>query len=491
MPIPKEHADRYVYHTTHLRNLESILSHGILSCNEQPRHACKHFSIATKSIQDRRAQMKVPAGPGGVVHDYIPLYFTKLSPMLLQLVKAKKVDQEYLLHFAFPIKLIEQHNVVFTDAAANSGLKPNFFADSDDLCRLNWPAIDLTTWGSKIESIDYKHERMAEALVHCRLDPTEALFIVVWNDSIIDDVQHIYSRVGLTPPTMRLNGQGENHAFTHIATKVPADMHGKSIACGPILKSHRLAQVLDADAAVATRPTPRFSSLDDLLGALKEKGLAALPETAELIGLEADDSVRRVSADQDIWNEMGVVQIGLEGDKKKHLQDVGYHTMRVVQQLKEIRRFEELSRTDQNLVELAAYLHDIGRGPKSRWANSGGILQEDADHAIRSVEMLLRILYEEVHLDRALSRALCKLVCYHDIVEDVFLNIPKNAEAEFLNFDEHVVSVIGNEHDLDLLIALGLACTHIACIDRGVQRPMKPWVDILRRRALRALGKRS
>ncbi|MGQ7112742.1 DarT ssDNA thymidine ADP-ribosyltransferase family protein, partial [Escherichia sp. TWPC-MK] len=34
--------------------------------------------------QHRRSEMRVTCGPGGVVHDYVPFYFTKRSPMLLK-----------------------------------------------------------------------------------------------------------------------------------------------------------------------------------------------------------------------------------------------------------------------------------------------------------------------------------------------------------------------------------------------------------------------
>ncbi len=65
MPVPAAHARRFVYHTTHLSNLEGVLRHGILSYNEQRRLGLDHHSIAAQSIQDRRARMTVTTGPGG------------------------------------------------------------------------------------------------------------------------------------------------------------------------------------------------------------------------------------------------------------------------------------------------------------------------------------------------------------------------------------------------------------------------------------------
>src|SRR5688572_3321737 len=93
MPIPDEHKHRFAYHFTHLDNLKNALTNGLLSCNKQISLGIAHHSIAASEIQKRRAKMVVTRDPGGVVHDYVPLYFTKLSPMLLQIVRSKNVDQ--------------------------------------------------------------------------------------------------------------------------------------------------------------------------------------------------------------------------------------------------------------------------------------------------------------------------------------------------------------------------------------------------------------
>ena len=87
MSIPTEHRTRYVYHMTHLENLESILQNELLSTNEKTRLGIKHKNIANHGIQNRRAAMNVTCGPMGTVHDYVPFYF---SPSVsLQVSKSK------------------------------------------------------------------------------------------------------------------------------------------------------------------------------------------------------------------------------------------------------------------------------------------------------------------------------------------------------------------------------------------------------------------
>jgi hypothetical protein len=87
MPIPITHRHRLVYHFTLLDNLPGIIQGGLLSPNAQRRQRATHRSIAEQGIQAGRARMRVPCGPGGVVHDYVPFYFTNLSPMLQSVVK--------------------------------------------------------------------------------------------------------------------------------------------------------------------------------------------------------------------------------------------------------------------------------------------------------------------------------------------------------------------------------------------------------------------
>jgi hypothetical protein len=120
MPIPREHQRRLIYHLTHISNVSLILKHGILANTDRVVPLRRRRSIAEQGIQARRAAMVVPCGPGGVVHDYVPLYFGSLSPMLLSVVNRKNVDQMEIVYFEYAIALVERDDVVFTDSSANT-----------------------------------------------------------------------------------------------------------------------------------------------------------------------------------------------------------------------------------------------------------------------------------------------------------------------------------------------------------------------------------
>ena len=67
--IPKEHKWRYFFHMTDFQNLESLLQHGLLCTNLKNTHGIQHKNIANELIQERRADMEVPCGQKGKLHD--------------------------------------------------------------------------------------------------------------------------------------------------------------------------------------------------------------------------------------------------------------------------------------------------------------------------------------------------------------------------------------------------------------------------------------
>lgn len=72
-----------IYHITHIRNLPSILeAGGLISSSRLQQQGIIYVDIAYQSIQNRRANTRVPCGAGGVLHDYVPFYFAPRSPML-------------------------------------------------------------------------------------------------------------------------------------------------------------------------------------------------------------------------------------------------------------------------------------------------------------------------------------------------------------------------------------------------------------------------
>ncbi len=417
MPIPPAHTNRFVYHFTHIENLVDILQTGFL-CNNHSDFPERCRSIADPGIQARRAEMDVSCGPGGKVHDYVPLYFGSLSPMLLAVVNKKNVDQMDILYFEFPISLVSRDDVVFTDASANTAVPPNFYSDPSDLGALNWPAVDSLRWGSSDDVV--KHQRMAEVLVCSHLPLSEAARVVVWNEATKKRVEAIVREAGVPFPQITFESPNRRHYFTKFTDK---EEKGQSIVTGPRGIANVYKQACKEIAKKAGQQSnAAFGTPKKLLEALREN-FGCLPQTAELVGLRSANGVHRNTVD--------------------------VHTLEVVENLRSLREFADLPPDYQDRVELAAYLHDIGKGPKSRWADNGGLQKVDPDHAVRAMPMMVEILTEHVKkVKQENAELILKLVCYHDLVGEV---LGKGRD------EQQIVDVARTKLELDMLFALGKA----------------------------------
>ncbi|MEN4905101.1 DarT ssDNA thymidine ADP-ribosyltransferase family protein [Luteimonas sp. TWI1437] len=419
MRIPAAHAHRYVYHFSHIDNLPGLLKHGFLS-NNHPQFPKKHRSIASSGIQKRRAAMQVTCAPGGCVHDYVPLYFGSVSPMLLGVVNAKNVDQYDILYFEFPITLVDQPCAVFSNASANTQVPPTFYSDPADLHKLDWAAIDCRKWGNVDEN--FRHRRMAELLVRGQLPVTAATRCVVWNEDVKKRVQAI---VGATPfPAIQFQNNRERpHWFTDFANGGTA-----SVVKGPgeIAMTFKQACAAVNEHAGSHASTAKFTNLKELRNGLRAD-FGCLPETAELVGLKSENGV--------------------------HKRTVDVHTKEVVERLLSLPEFAALEEEPQLLVEIAGYLHDIGKGPRARWDTNDGLQKVDPNHPVGAMPMMVAILIKHVGTVSKVSvRKLMKLVCYHDLVGDVL-----GKERD----EQQIVDVIDSKEELDMLFALGKADTTV------------------------------
>lgn len=181
MTLPANHSQRYVYHFTHIDNLESLFSNNMLSNNELMRRTTPTLSIAEPDIQARRATMQVTCGPGGVVHDYVPFYFCTRSPMLLGVVNKRNIDQLDIIYLEFKLSKLINYDFVFTESSANAFTPPNFYDNLAHLDNLEWDLIDSLKWAPPTNK---KQQKMAEFLVYNRVSISDIENIVVWNEGI-------------------------------------------------------------------------------------------------------------------------------------------------------------------------------------------------------------------------------------------------------------------------------------------------------------------
>lgn len=405
-----KYSGRFVYHFTYIDNLDEIIKNGLLSTNLKTKKGIIHKDIANNEIQRRRSEMRVTCGPGGVIHDYVPFYFTKRSPMLLNVIKGKNVDQEGIIYLAVPIEAVEDKSVIFSNSSANTLIPPTFYCDANDLDKLNWDIIDSWIWVPATEKL--KQQKMAELLIYDKVNFSDISFIVVWDSFIRDHVTQLLKNNGFDNFDIRCdNSSFENHYFNDFNAKGRVN-----IVSGPKILLSETKKCIKY--IIENKPlNPVFGNISDALNAI-EFNFGCIKELSDIDGLETDNPI--------------------------HKEDVGAHSRRVAGLLNKEPVFHELSEKEQHVVTLAAYLHDIGKGPKTRWKD--GIQKVDDTHPIKSLPMLKRILSEEIGgLSNKEIRQIVTLVVYDDLVGDI-IGHKRN--------EDQMQKIIKIKSDVDMLILI-------------------------------------
>lgn len=422
MAIPDVHKWRYIFHFTDVRNLDSIIKNGLLCTNEKNAKGIEHKNIANMTIQERRANMDVTGGPGGKVHDYVPFYFSSMNPMLLSKLIQKNVDQQYIIYLCIKIQRIEKDDAVFTDASANTVNPPMFYDDVVDLNQLDWTVIDKKSWG--VADDDERHRKMAEALIHQKVDISEVDAVLVFNGGIKTGVEKLFKENGVKAPAIIYDGDRRLSNYHFYYTKFfIASQKSESLVTGPSTLLHLYKRLIEEVKSERQFP----------------KGSYPYATVSEL--------VKAIDRDFSVLPELKAV-VGLLQDYEPHNDTVDDHTKNVVSEMKQTEYYQNASPDLRAVLEFSAYLHDIGKGPKGKW-KEGKMKGPYPDHPADTIPMLKRILVEEIkELSEDAIRRICMMVVYHDIVGDC---------QEKGRDMQQIADLIENEDDLNMLFAISCA----------------------------------
>ncbi|MGZ7151834.1 type II toxin-antitoxin system toxin DNA ADP-ribosyl transferase DarT [Bacillus sp. BC08] len=419
MKIPQKYKGKYFYHFTHIDNIESIVKHGLLSTNEKESKSVEHIDLANEDIQQRRSRMDVPLEPCGKIHDYVPFYFATINPMLLGVLNRKNIDQPLVVFIAISIEKLLKENVLFTDASANTSISPNFYRNPEDLENLKWDLIDSNKWNSG--TTDELHSRMAEVLIYKKVPIEWIDSYVVFNKVCKKEIEKIYQDYELKSPNISYTPFNNRHFY--FTKFFMAGRKKETLVTGPIFLRNDFNEAIRNIIEKRESEESKLSAFQDINDALVKikKNFCILKELEDIFELETDNKV--------------------------HSDNVSDHTLKVVSNLEDNEYYRNLSEGDKKLVELSAYLHDIGKGPKSKW--KGGIQVAYPDHPADSIPMLERILVEEfktMSIDEI--RKICLLVIYHDIIGEILAKGRSEKELLSLKIDDN---------ELNMLIAISMA----------------------------------
>ncbi len=191
-----------LYHITAIENLQSILARQyILSYSKLSQEETAHTNIAYNHIQDRRAKKRVPCGPGGVLHDYVPFYFAPRSPMLHAIWKGKVPDyprgQSSVIYLVSSVEVVQEAGLefVFTDGHGTMDFS-GYFDDPTRLDCIDWRLMNDKLWRNTEDDNDRSRRRQAEFLVHQRFPLELLLGIAVIDATLKAEVKSLLADAG-------------------------------------------------------------------------------------------------------------------------------------------------------------------------------------------------------------------------------------------------------------------------------------------------------
>lgn len=164
-----------------------------------------YTNIAHRSIQDRRAHTRVPCGPRGVLHDYVPFYFGSRSPMLYTIsrgnVEGFSGGQGCIVHLVSTVQAVQTEGLgfVFTDGHGIM-VFTEFYDDLARLDEVDWPLMSAQYWADTDDDLDRKRRRQAEFLVHQRFPVTLIHAIGVMDQHRKSETEALLAGLGLAIP---------------------------------------------------------------------------------------------------------------------------------------------------------------------------------------------------------------------------------------------------------------------------------------------------
>ncbi|MBF0290380.1 MAG: DUF4433 domain-containing protein [SAR324 cluster bacterium] len=195
-----------IYRLIHLENLSAYLErNGIHAPNTTPNDGLLYKTIHNEEIQQTRHERRIPCGPQGVVHDYVPFYLGPLSPMLLQLhtgkVEGYEEGQKPLIYLVSTAQKIVEENLkyVFSDGHGIA-IFTKWFDDLADLGKLDWPTIYAKYWADTLEDMDRQRRKQAEFLIHQFCPWSAIIGIGVINSEMVEEVEIVLKQYNADVP---------------------------------------------------------------------------------------------------------------------------------------------------------------------------------------------------------------------------------------------------------------------------------------------------
>ncbi len=182
-----------IFRITHISNVPWILKHEGMDCRNSHLQDPNFVRIGNAELIDKRANRPVPIGPGGMLNDYVPFYFTPFSIMMYQIHTGyggiqRRENHEIVIFVSSVHRLVQQKvPFVFTNQHAYS-VDTDFFDSVEHLDRIDWQLLKKKDFQRDLNDPGKTLRYQAETLVHRRV-PLLAFFgIGCFNQAVKDEL---------------------------------------------------------------------------------------------------------------------------------------------------------------------------------------------------------------------------------------------------------------------------------------------------------------
>jgi ssDNA thymidine ADP-ribosyltransferase DarT-like protein len=158
--------------------------------NHVPQDSLPYRACLDVQVQGARATVRIPCGPGGVIHDYVPFYFGYLSPMMLKLktgqVAGYDEGHEPLVYLVSRAQAVQNAGVAFVFSDGHGlAVFTDWFDDLKQLDAVDWSMVNQRYWSDNLNDMDRQRRKQAEFLIH-KSCPWGLIDEIVVIDSVIE-----------------------------------------------------------------------------------------------------------------------------------------------------------------------------------------------------------------------------------------------------------------------------------------------------------------